>query len=212
MRWIIAAGLVSIVLLASQLFLALSSRDRGRNVDPITATNNAKQLGLALFDFESQYGKYPDATMAPLLKAEAPSTWVLGDATSNDLFQQLFVARISQSEDMFYARTPWSKRGDNVFATESRALAAGECGFAYIAGLSTENGPDTPICVTPLEPGKLTFDRDAFDGNAILLRIDNSAKLVPIDKSGHVILNGMDLFDPRQPFWHGKAPNVKWPK
>ncbi len=24
--------------------------------------------------------------------------------------------------------------------------------------------------------------------------------------------NGLDLLDPRQPFWYGKAPDVKWPK
>ena len=29
---------------------------------------------------------------------------------------------------------------------------------------------------------------------------------------GKVIINGLDLRDPRQPFWHGKTPDVKWPK
>ncbi len=167
---------------------------------------------MALLEFESQYGRYPDATTAPLVKAETGSTWTLSDATSNDLFQQLFVSGIAFSEDIFYARTPRTKRVDNVFANESQALAARECGFAYIAGLSSKHDPATPVCVSPLEPGKLTFDRKSFDGKAIILRVDNSAIALPIDRSGRAILNGMDLFDPRQPFWHGKAPNVKWPK
>jgi hypothetical protein len=36
---------------------------------------------------------------------------------------------------------------------------------------------------------------------------------LPINSSGKIILtNGLDLLDPRQPFWDGKAPDVKWPK
>ena len=34
----------------------------------------------------------------------------------------------------------------------------------------------------------------------------------PIDKNGDVILNGMNLFDPRQPFWRWKAPDLKYPE
>jgi hypothetical protein len=33
-----------------------------------------------------------------------------------------------------------------------------------------------------------------------------------IDSPGKIIYNGLDLLDPRRPFWHGKAPDVKWPK
>ncbi len=178
----------------------------------ITADANAKQIGQALLEFDNQYGKYPDATTAAMVKAKTGSTWMLGDATSNDLFQQFMVSGIVISEDLFYAKSPWTKKADNIFTSESQALAAGECGFAYITGLSSKDDPDTPICVTPLEPGKLTSDRESFDGKAIILRLDNSVIQLPIDPSGQVILNGMDLFDPRQPFWHGKAPNVKWPK
>ena len=146
------------------------------------------------------------------MKTQTGSTWTLGDKTSNDLFQQLIVSGVSQSEEMFYAKTPWTKKPDNAFATEAQALASGECGFAYIIGLSSKDDPDTPVCVSPLEPGKLTFDLKALEGKAVILRVDNRVITLPIDKSGHVILNGMDLFDPRQSFWHGKVPNVKWPK
>ncbi len=169
-------------------------------------------IGQVFLEFEIEYGKYPDATTAALVKAKTGSTWTLNDATSNDLFQQLIVSKIYESEEMFYVETPRIKKPDNHFATESEALAAGECGFAYIAGLSSKEDPNTPVCVAPLEPGKLTFDRNGIDGKAIILRVDQSAIALPIDRSGHAILNGMDLFDPRQPFWHGKAPNVKWPK
>jgi hypothetical protein len=182
-------------------------------VNMVTATSNARQIGHALTEFEFQYGKYPDATTAPLVKAKTGSTWTLSDATANDLFQQLLVSGIAPSEEIFYAKTPWTKKADNLFASETKALAARECGFAYIVGLSDVDDMNTPICVAPLEPGKLTFDRKSIEGNkAIILRLDCSVISIPIDPSGRAILNGMDLFDPRQPFWHGKAPNVKWPK
>jgi hypothetical protein len=178
----------------------------------ISPTSNAKQIGLALFEFDCQYGKYPDASTAPVIKSQTGSKWALGDATSNDLFQQLFVSGICESEEMFYAKTPWTKKPDNNRSTEADTLASRECGFSYIVGLSGSDDPKTPVCVTPLEPGKLTFDIEAFDGKAIIVRVDQSVETLSIDPSGHAILNGMDLFDPRQPFWHGKAPVVKWPK
>jgi len=164
----------------------------------VTATSNARQIGHALTEFEFQYGKYPDATTAPLVKAKTGSTWTLSDATANDLFQQLLVSGIAPSEEIFYAKTPWTKKADNLFASETKALAARECGFAYIVGLSDVDDMNTPICVAPLEPGKLTFDRKSIEGNkAIILRLDCSVISISIDPSGRAILNGMDLFDPR---------------
>jgi hypothetical protein len=34
----------------------------------------------------------------------------------------------------------------------------------------------------------------------------------PIEQDGTVNLDGMDLFDPAQPFWEGTVPPVKWPE
>lgn len=178
----------------------------------IKAVSNGKQIALCLYDFDESYGAFPSSATSRLVKASSHSSWTLGDATSSELFQQLLVSGCASQEDYFYARTPWSKTPDNDSSTESKALEAGECGFAYIAGLSLKDDPFTPVCVSPLEPGKLTFDREQFDGKAVIVRIDNNVVALPIDPSGHVILNGLDLFDPRQPFWHGKTPDVKWPK
>jgi hypothetical protein len=49
-------------------------------------------------------------------------------------------------------------------------------------------------------------------GKAIILRTGPGSLTYPVDKSGHVKINGKDLFDPSQPFWNGKAPVVKWPE
>lgn len=208
--WIIGLVLGFVALLEFALPIFVS--DSRRSPDIVTTAKNAKHIGLALFEFNSQYGKYPDSSTALVIKSRTGSTWALGDATSSDLFQQLFVAGLCESEGIFYAKTPWSNKPDDNTSTELNTLAGKECGFAYIVGLSSEDDPQTPVCVTPLEPGKLTFDREPFDGRAVILRVDQSAISLPIDKSGHAIVNGMDLFDPRQPFWHGKAPMVKWPK
>jgi hypothetical protein len=214
MRWIIRLGVGSLLVVVLVLMLPsmVGRRHPDRSGDLAIGVSNARMLGQALLEFENEYGKYLDASTAPLVKAKTGSTWAMSDASSNDLFQQFLVSGIAPNEDVFYAKTPWTKKADNIFTSEAQALAAGECGFAYIAGLSSKDDPSTPICVSPLEPGKLTFDRKAFDGKAIILRVDSSAIGLPIDKHGRAILNGMDLFDPRQPFWHGKAPNVKWPK
>lgn len=66
--------------------------------------------------------------------------------------------------------------------------------------------------MTPLIRGKTIFDRGQFGGKAVVLFLDNSAKALPIEKDGRVLLNGMDIFDPRQPFWKGKVPDIKWPE
>ena len=91
-------------------------------------------------------------------------------------------------------------------------LEHGECSFAYISGLDSKCHPDTPLVFGPVIPGTTTLDRSSCDGKAVILKIDNSVMSYPINSAGKIIINGLDLLDPRQPFWHGKAPDVKWPK
>lgn len=221
-NWLLGIGIVSMLgVLGVGLLLSLS---RGlfhhRPHDRIESINNLRQVGLALFEFETTYGRFPNASTNAQLNKDYPSTTIpLGTTSSNDFFRQLFVAEIVASESMFYSRMPGSgtpRKPDNVFHGYM-ALEKGECGFAYIAGMSTtSNPPDTPLALAPLVPGKLRFDykhcKEFFDGKAVILRIDNSVQSLPVDKSGRVFINGKDLFDPSQPFWGGKAPDVKWPE
>lgn len=71
--------------------------------------------------------------------------------------------------------------------------------------------------VETLPAGKL-FHSDATIlehgecGFGYLSELDNSASTYPINSAGKILVNGLDLLDPRQPFWHGKTPDVKWPK
>lgn len=218
-RWrnngLLCAGVVLIlflIALASQLFF------RKRIICDVTEQiNNARQIGIALDEFNSIYGSFPDDTTIAKLKEDFPaSTIPLDIRTSNDYFRQLIVAGIASEESMFYASLPTnSRKPDNIF-TGSRALEKGECGFAYIAGLASTDNPSTPIALWPLVPGKRLFDyqfaKKYNRGKAVILRLDHSVSSLPIDKSGHIYLVGKDLLDPTNLIWGDKPPDIKWPK
>jgi hypothetical protein len=177
------------------------------------AISNVKQIGAMLSEFDMEYGQFPDAATIADVKTATLTPLTLGSATSNDLFRQCLVGGGGKSEKPFWAKTAISpKKADDVFGTDADTLIKGECGFAYIAGLSAIDDPATPVVMTSLLPGKLVFDRKAFDGKAVILRLDNSATFFPIEKDGRVMIDGMDIFDPRQSFWKGKKPDVKWPE
>ena len=213
--WIWAVGIVSIIGVLL-LPVAMRTQHRRRDHGQTEAINNARQIGIALFEFETEYGQFPNATTIPMVRKANPTTTIpMGSSSSNDCFRQLIAAEIAQSERMFYARTSSSRKPDGVFLGTA-ALEIGECSFAYIAGLSSTGDPSTPIVVFPLVPGMRLFDYKAckkyHEGKAVILRLDNSVTSLPVDKSGHVYVNGKDLFDPTQPFWGGKVPDVKWPE
>ncbi len=61
-------------------------------------------------------------------------------------------------------------------------------------------------------PGTGLFDRKALGGKAVILRQDNSVSTYIIQQDGTVTDNEMDILDPAQPFWEGKAPTIRWPE
>ena len=205
----IGIGLGSmLVLLLLPLFLP---RQRGPH-DLGRAVSNARQLGLALFEFDTEYGKFPDSSTVTAVRRNTGSTLTLPDHTSNDLFAQLIASGIVTTEHMFYAKAKFMRRPDDVITTDATVLAHGECAFAYISGLSTADDPSAPLAFGPVIPGTSTLDRKSCEGRAVVLKIDNSAANYPINSAGKIIVNGLDILDPRQSFWRGKAPAVKWPK
>ncbi|WP_367871709.1 hypothetical protein [Luteolibacter sp. Populi] len=185
-----------------------------KNPARIEALNNIKMLGLMLFEFDAEYGKFPDATTIAPVVQKTGTKFILGDASSNQLFRQLLVTGQFKSEKPFWAKTAGtSEKPDDDFSTPAKALAPGECGFAYAAGLSSADEPSTPVVFAPMIPGTLRFDPKPFDGKAIVLRLDNSATPMQIRQdNGEVHVNGMNLFDPRQPWWKGKAPDLRYPE
>jgi hypothetical protein len=212
MEWLLWVGGGSVVMLLILLLMPqLLPRRRGpHNIKD--AVNNARQIGLALFDFECKYGKFPDSSTVAAVRRDTGTTLTLPDRTSNDLFAQLLASGIAGSEHLFYANAISMRKPDNVFASDATILEHGECAFVYIHGLSTASDANTPVAFGPVIPGTATLDRKSCEGRAAILRVDNSVTTYPINPAGKIIINGLDLLDPRQPFWHGKAPDVKWPK
>jgi hypothetical protein len=86
-----------------------------------------------------------------------------------------------------------------------------KCSFAYLSGLTASGHPGRPMVVAPLVKGKTTFDPHVLGGKAVILKVDNSVISLPIEPDGRVLIDGKDIFDPAQPFWGGKVPQVKWP-
>lgn len=93
--------------------------------------NNARQISLALFEFEAEYGTFPSPATGGAVEKDFGTAIDLSGASSNALFRQLFAVEFTQSESMFYAKTKGSRRPDGDI-TPGNILDAGECGFSYI--------------------------------------------------------------------------------
>ncbi len=210
MGWLIGVGILSMLLLV----LSAPMMFRSRKGSPLSfATMNAGRIGRSLFDFETQFGKFPDKSTVNEVRSKSGTALTLLDGSSNDLFAQLIVSGVWYNEQIFYAKATSANRADSIFNTDETILKHGECSFAYISGLDSKGDRDTPVVFGPVIPGTSTLDPSSCGGKGVVLRIDGSVVALSINSSGKIILpNGMDILDPRQPFWHGKAPDVRWPK
>ena len=177
-----------------------------------SAVSSLRIIGLALFEFESDYGRFPDGVSAAEIKRKTGSRLTLADKTSNDVFVQLLAAEIAFSEIIFATHTAATRKPDDVWSSDATALAQGETGFAYISGLSSDGNPSLPLAFGPVIPGTSRLDPTAFDGKAVVLKLDNSVTSLPISPDGKIIYNGRDLLDPKSPLWGSKVPDVKWSK
>ncbi len=204
MLMLILAGLINPVVMKSR-----------KASEKVQTMNTVRQAGLALAEFEAEYGRYPDLTTIPAVKSSTGTSLDLGDGSSNQLFRQI-IATGFPIEKPFWARTAVSPtKPDDISRVPGKALQPGEVGFTYITGLSSKSHPDTPLLLTPMIPGTFTFDPEPLKGYAVVLHVNGTAKAYPIhQKSKRVILGpgGMDIFDPRQPFWSGKRPDIRWPE
>jgi hypothetical protein len=168
-----------------------------------------KNVSLALHEFAGDYGRFPDDSTIPAVQKNTSTTLLLGDQSSNELFRQLFAVG-NESEKIFWTNTSFTPRKPDDILGE-KTLLPGECSFTYIAGLSPTDPEDTPLAMAGVIPGTWKFDPKTNKKRGTVLFIDGSVKTYTLDKDGHIILNGMNFFDPRQPHWHGKHPDLKWP-
>ncbi len=174
------------------------------------AVNHARQIGLALFEFEIAYGSFPSEETREDLVDNTATKLAFDGKTSNAMFRQLIAMEVIGSEAVFFARIPGVAKGDNDIKP-GKALAKGENAFAYIAGLSAAGNPARPLVVCPLIPGTTKFDPKPFGGKAVILRIDNSVQALQIDEDGRVLVDGVELLSKDHPVWKGKAPDIRYP-
>lgn len=209
-KWMWRVGAVSILgILLSILCSPLVVRRRtgcGQS-EPV---NNARQIGIALFEFQSEYGEFPAPTTIKAVQTATESDLPLGTVTSNDFFRQLIASGIAQSESIFYAKAAGTHKPDQVFIKDE-ALKKGECGYTYFLGAKITDNPSRPLVVAPMIPGTDRFDPKPFEGKAVILKLDNSVASLPIDKNGHVLIYGRNMMDPHYPIWDGHPPVIAWP-
>ena len=151
--------------------------------DRTEALNNIKQVGMMLFEFDNEYGNFPDNETAQDVKDATGTELTFGGNFSNDYFRQMLAGGGGKSEKPFWCKTLQSpKKADDEFKTPAKALEAGEVGFSYIMasqtqGQSASGEPSRPVVVTPsykFQPD-WTFDPEPYAGKAVVLRLDNSA-------------------------------------
>ena len=89
-----------------------------RKADQTEAVSNARQIGLALFEFETTYGRYPDTSTAEEVKTNTESDLNLSGNTATDYFRQLIAAH---QEDM--RRVCMAMFGDATVAEDATQAA-----------------------------------------------------------------------------------------
>lgn len=162
--------------------------------DVTTATNNARNIGLAMFNFQNDYGRFPDASTQEDIEENFPDAAIQASTSdANGYFRQLFIAGFTDSEEIFFAKTSTSTKPDGIFDTTNTCLERGENAFGYILngqdGQTTGGSSSRYIVATPLASAT-SFDQDPFSGKAVALRIDQSVQSLNINDAGEALIGG----------------------
>lgn len=208
--WLKIAGLILVSGLLVVMVVPMFIHRRGCG-DMRPEVFSLRQLGLALFEFEAQYGSLPAPSTIAAVREKSGSELLLDTESSNGYFRQVLASGIANSESLFYAKIKGAKKPDGIFDA-GHALEKGECGFTYLLGSKVADNPGRPIVVAPMMSGTDRFDPKPFKGKAVILKRDNSVTAVNIDEHGHIIMHGRNLMDPNHPIWEGHAPSIAWPE
>jgi prepilin-type N-terminal cleavage/methylation domain-containing protein len=212
--------LVVIVIIAALAGLSAPMILRQRKAaDRTQAINNAKQIGLALLEFDQEYGSFPDDNTAETVAESTGTELNFAGGKANDYFRQLIAFGI-QSEDIFYCKAAYTKKPDRAMQAQN-ALEAGEVGFGYImldatTGQNTSGNPGRAVLAAPLKDAleDWTFDGDPFGDKAVILRLDNSvdAPLIRKTDSKVSVGNGNTLEEAGDDTVWDDTPVIKAPE
>lgn len=174
---------------------------QGKGAERTMVISNAKQVSLALIEFDQDYGQFSDHSTAAAVRAATRSLLSFKGSSSNAMLRQL-IPDYASSENLFFTRHPdLPKRGPDEVITPGQALKPGEVGFGYLAGLDTSMNPGTPLLVGNLKIGTHEFWDSPMGGKAVILNLDSSADgpLIRSSDSKVVVGGGLTLFDPTAP-------------
>lgn len=172
--------------------------------------NKGRMIKITLDVFAADFdGAYPSEELANDVAENLPTK------TSNDLFRQLHLAGIADSEDIFWvkgASVCKLTKPDNIIKKGKRPIAAeilkpGDCGWAYLTDQVNTDTGSRPIVMSAFEKGTKSFDKKLYGGKVIVIRLDGSAHSLPQDpKKGQVIdKNGQDVLSPKSDPWKGST-------
>jgi hypothetical protein len=72
--------------------------------DRTTAISGIRQIGMSLFEFDREYGSFPDDRTAPEVQEKTKTALKLAGDDSNDYFRQLIAVGL-KSERPFWCKT-----------------------------------------------------------------------------------------------------------
>lgn len=208
---IVAAFVILALIGLSQPMILRSAKAAERT----EAISNAKQIGLALLEFDQEFGSFPNDETGVMVQAKMKTDLDLSGKSSNAMFRQLIAYGV-QSEDIFYCQhlaLP-THRPDNRLG-KGEALEPGEVGFSYVAGLSSSDNPTLPILCAAMIPGTFAFDDSSLQHKAVVLQVTNSARAYFIrEEDGAVpVGEGRLLFDPSNGLWpEGHVIDLRHPE
>lgn len=170
--------------------------------------NKGRMIKLTLDSFAADFdGMYPCKESADEVGEKLPAK------TSNDLFRQLHLSGISDSEEIFWvkgASVCKPTKPDNIIKKGLRPVAAeilkpGDCGWAYLTGQHNIHTGSRPIIISAFEKGTKAFDKKLYGGKVIVIRVDGSANPLPQDpEKGQVIdKNGQNILSAKSDPWKG---------
>lgn len=186
--------LVVIVIIAALAGLSLPVIMKNKKAaDKTEAISNAKQIGISLFEFDTEYGSFPDNNTGEDVKEATGTSLNFGGTFSNDYFRQLIATGL-KSEKIFWCKTAeTTKKPDDNFGP-GKALEPGEVGYGYIManqtdGQGSSGEPNRPVVVSPLYKAQPNweFDPEPFGDMAIVLRLDSSARAERIREDNRYI-------------------------
>lgn len=200
--------LVVIVIIAALAGLTAPMVIRQRKkADQTQAVSNARQIGIAMFEFETEYGSFPEAALGEQIRVNTGTSLSVGTiANANDAFKQLIASNIAPSEEMFFCKTAYSTvKPDNVYTTDANTLSAGNVGFGYMmkpsgVAFTAAGNSGRVLVAAPLAYNTAfdsnRFDKDMYDSKAVVLKMDNSVQSLNVNNLGEAILGGANkLYD-----------------